>query len=131
MSDQWPTRYLESVLVETTDDSIVVTFGLGDEIPGGAREFSGYGVYYYGPDGNGGKRLGVRFSGTGSSAYVWDNASTTQANYTSDAVTVTGDAVVVTYNDADLGLAEVGTIEAFSHIDGVDEQLNFPVTLLR
>jgi hypothetical protein len=131
MSDPWPTRYLESVLVETTDDSIVVTFGLGDEIPGGAREYSGYGVCYYGPDGNGGKRLGVRFSGTGSSAYVWDNASITQANYTSDAVSVTGGAVLVTYSDADLGLDEVGSIAAFSHTDGKDHQVDFPVTLLR
>jgi hypothetical protein len=130
MSDQWVPRYLESVMVETTSDSIVVTWGLGDPIPGGVEEFSGYGVYYFGPDGNGGKRLGVRFS-KGSSAYVWDNASVTQANYTSDAVRATDDAVVVTFNDADLGLKEVGTIAAFSHVDGKDVQDGFPVTLLR
>jgi hypothetical protein len=130
MSDQWVPRYLESVLVETTADSIVVTWGLGDPIPGGAREFSGYGVYYYGPDGNGGKRLGVRFSGE-VVAYVWDNASATQANYPADAVAVTADAVVVTFNDADLGLDEIGTIAAFSHTDGDDVQVDFPVTLLR
>jgi hypothetical protein len=130
MVDQWVPRYLESVLVEAASDSIVVTWGLGDPIPGGAREFSGYGVYYFDPAGYRGKRLGVRFDRT-RSAYVWDNASSTQANYTADAVQVTPEAVVVTFNDASLGLDLVGTIAAYSHTDGADAQVDFPVTLLR
>ncbi|OZD55393.1 hypothetical protein CH252_05850 [Rhodococcus sp. 06-1477-1B] len=128
MTDHWVPRYLESVLVETTSDSIIVTWRLGDPIPGGAREFSGYGVAYYDPTGNGGKRLGVRFSGE-RSAYVWDNASSTQANYLAQAVEATPDAVIVTFNDASLGVDEVGAIHAWSHTDGNDQQVGFPVTL--
>jgi hypothetical protein len=130
MSDLWVPRYLESVLVESMGDSIVVTWGLGEPIPGGAHEYSGYGVAYFGLDGNGGKRFGVRF-GQERSAYVWDNASSTNANYMADAVLVTADAVIVTFNDASLGLDQVGTIEAWSHVDGKDQQVDFPVTLMR
>lgn len=93
--------------------------------------YFGYELYYYGLDGNGGKRFGVKFYGqSATTAHVWDNASNTQANYGAHAVTVTDDAIIVYYNDADLGLEEIGTIAAFAHIDGHDEQLNLPVTLL-
>ena len=124
-------RYLTSALIEELSDSVVVTFGLGEVVPPGSAEYFGYEIYYYAPDGNGGKRFGVRLSETQTSAHVWDNNSTTQANYTSDHVKVTDDAIVVTYRDASLGLEEVGTLAAFSHVAGVDLQREFPVTLLR
>ncbi|MDR6692513.1 hypothetical protein J2X55_003458 [Microbacterium sp. 1154] len=130
MTNRWVPRFLDTVLVETTENSIVVTWGLGEPIPNGAAEFSGYGVYYYDPTGNGGKRLGVRFSQT-VPAHIFDNASATHSNYGADAVRWTSDAVVVTFNDASLGLDQVGTIAAFSHVDGRDVQVDFPVTLLR
>lgn len=131
MSEHWVPRLIESVLVYVLRDAIVVRWILGEEIPGGVgAEFSGYGVAYYGTDGNGGKRLGVRFSRE-VSAYVWDNASSTHANYAADAVRATPHEVTVTFNDASLGVTEVGTVEAWSHIDGNDVQVNFPVQLTR
>jgi hypothetical protein len=87
-------------------------------------------LYYYTPDGNGGKRFGVRFREK-TTAHVWDNASNTQANYHGDSVTTSDASIVVQYRDADLGLTEVGTIAAFSHVNGVDTQVEIPVTLLR
>lgn len=131
MSEQWVPRLIESVLVYPLPNAIVVRWILGDVIPGGAdAEFSGYGVAYYGPDGYGGKRLGVRFSRE-VSAYAWDNTRSTQANYNADAVLAESDEVTVTFVDASFGLTEVGTIEAWSHVDGNDVQVDFPVTLVR
>ncbi len=128
---RWP-RFLTSVLVEELADSVVVTFGLGDAVPVESLEYFGYEVYYYGLDGNGGKRFGVRFSTTPeTTAHVFDNASTTQANYVANHVTITTGSVVVRYPDADLGLKEVGTIRAFSHVNGGDNQTDFPVALMR
>lgn len=71
-------RYVTSVLVEETDGTVTVTWGLGDVIPGDV-EYFGYGVDYFGPDGNGGKRFGVRFHEK-PSAHVFEWASATQAN---------------------------------------------------
>jgi hypothetical protein len=122
-------RYVTSVLVEEGDGAVTVTWGLGDVIDG-AVEFFGYGVDYYGVDGNGGKRFGVRF-GTEVSGHVFEWTSNTQANYDSDSVTATNDSIVVFYRDADIGLTEVGTIKAFSHLNGGDIQTDLPVTLLR
>ena len=129
MNDEPTPRYVTSVLMEEKEDSVVVTWGLGGVVPGSVEHF-GYEVYYYGVDGNGGKRFGVRFHEK-TTAHVWDNASNTQANYEGDNVTVSPDSVVVRYRDADLGLKEVGTIAAVSHINGNDLEVRIPVTLLR
>jgi hypothetical protein len=131
MMDQWTPRLLVSVVVEAGPDQLVATFDLGEPAPMEEREFSGYGVDYYGPDGNGGKQLGVRHSvAEGWSAHIFEWESATQANYTADAVDVSQAAVIVRYRDATLGLDEVGTVIAFSHVDGDDVQSDVPVTLL-
>ena len=122
-------RYVTSVLVEEADGTVTVTWGLGDVIPGDV-EYFGYGVDYFGRDGNGGKRFGVRFHER-PSAHVFEWASATQANYEPDSITLDADRLVVHYRDADLGLPEIGTIRAFSHLNGVDVQTELPVTLLR
>jgi len=103
--------------------------GLGDVIPGDVGHF-GYGVDYFGIDGNGGKRFGVRFHEK-PSAHVFEWASATQANYEPDSVTLEEDRLVVVYRDAELGLPEIGAIRAFSHLNGIDVQPELPVTLLR
>lgn len=122
-------RYVTSVLVEEGDGSVTVTLGLGDLIPGDV-EYFGYGVDYFGPDGNGGKRFGVRFHEK-ASAHVFEWASATEANYDADSITLVDDRLVVFYRDADLGLPAIGTIRAFSHLNGVDVQTELPVTVLR
>ena len=129
MNDDHKPRYVTSVLMEEIEDSVVVTWGLGDVVPGSV-EYFGFEVYYYGVDGNGGKRFGVRFHEK-TTAHVWDNASNTQANYEGDSITVSPDSIVVRYRDADLGLEEVGTIAAVSKINGNDLEVRIPVTLLR
>jgi len=116
--------------MEEKDGGVTVTWGLGEPVTEDAVEFFGYGVDYYGPDGNGGKRFGVRWQ-TAATAHVWEHVSSTQSNYGADSVITTEDAVVVTYRDANIGLDEVGTINAFSHVAGADQQLQIPVTLLR
>ncbi len=123
-------RTVTSVVAEVGTDSITVTWGLGDRVPVDDVEFFGYGVYYYDPTGNGGKRLGVRF-GDAITAWVFDNASATQANYAASSVTATNEALTVHFHDASLGLNEVGTIEAYAHVNGHDMQVDLPVTLLR
>jgi hypothetical protein len=128
MTDKGVPRYVTSVLMEEREDSVVVTWGLGEPVPGGA-EYFGFEIYYYGVDGNDGKRFGVRFHDK-TTAHVWDNASNTQANYDADSVIVSSNAIVATYRDADLGLKEIGTIAAFSHINGNDIEVALPVTLL-
>lgn len=116
------------MLVEKRADSVAVTWGLGDVVPGPV-EYFGYEVFYYGVDGNGGKRFGARF-GEKATAHVWDNASSTQANYDGDCITIEEDSMVVIYRDASLALEEIGTIAAFSHINGQDAQTNLAVALL-
>lgn len=65
-------------------------------------------------------------------AFVFDNESTTQANYTEDAVTVRGDAIIVRFRDASIGLPDgIGTISAYSHTDGRDRETEVPVSLMR
>ena len=123
-------RAVTSVLVEANADSVTVTGGLGDRVVIDDPEFFGYGIYYYDPTGNGGKRFGVRF-GDATSAWVFDHASATQANYEADSVTVMTDSIVARYHDASLGLDEIGTITAYAHVNGDDLQDNLPVTLLR
>ena len=67
-------RTVTSVLAEVGTDSVTITWGLGEPVDVGDVEFFGYGIYYYDPTGNGGKRLGVRF-GDAITAWVFDNAS--------------------------------------------------------
>lgn len=123
-------RTVTSVLVEEDSQSVRVTWGLGDPVEAGASEYFGYGLYYFDPTGNGGKRFGFRF-GESTSAWVFDNESATQPNYDADSVTIADDSVIVHFRDASLGLQVVGTIAAYAHIDGRDEQVDIPVTLLR
>ncbi|WP_314507535.1 hypothetical protein [uncultured Microbacterium sp.] len=130
MTEPHVPRVVTSVLVEEDSQSVTVTWGLGGPAAPDKPEFFGYGMYYYDPTGNGGKRFGVRF-GESVTAWVFDNASATQANYVSDSVTASEDAVVVHYRDASLELAKIGTIAAYAHVEGRDEQLDIPVTLLR
>jgi len=130
MTNELLPRRVTSVLVEESRNSVTVTWGLGDPVAAPDVEYFGYGVYYYGLDGNGGKRFGVRFQDE-ITAHVFDNASATQANYHGSAVTVTDESIIVRYRDADLGLVGVGTIRAFSHVNGHDQQVEIPVTLMR
>lgn len=123
-------RAVTSVLVEAGSDSVTVTWGLGPPTPVASFGYFGYEVYYYDPSGSGGKRFGVRF-GVTTTAWVFDNASSTQANYDSHSVTSSADSIVAHYRDASLGLREVGFISAYAHVNGVDTQTELPVTLLR
>ena len=117
-----------------------MTWGPGGPVCATGVEYFGYELYLHAPDGNGGKRFGVRFHEK-TTAPMWDNVSSTQANYhsdsdsnsnsNSDSVTTSADSIVVHYRDADLGLTDVGTIAAFSHVNGIDAQVDIPVTLLR
>ncbi|MFF1573716.1 hypothetical protein ACFVWR_13265 [Leifsonia sp. NPDC058292] len=78
MIDAYP-RIATSVLVEEQPDKIVVTWGLGAPVSTPASpEYFGYEVVYYGPDGNGGKRLGVRF-GSKVTAFIWDHTDVNQS----------------------------------------------------
>ena len=132
MSEDRVPRKLTSVLVEETANDVVVTWGLGE--PTQERfEYFGYGLAYYGLDGNGGKRFGVRVSTTREvTAFVFDDESVTQANYTEDAVTLREDAVVVRFRDASIGLPDgIGTISAYSHTDGRDRETDVQVSLVR
>ncbi|MFZ4893321.1 hypothetical protein ACL9RL_02605 [Plantibacter sp. Mn2098] len=123
-------RRVTSVLVEEDANSVTITWGIAEAVDTKPVEYFGYGMYYYDPTGNGGKRFGVRF-GEATTAWVFDNASNTQANYASDSVTVSSNAIVVRYHDASLGIEDIGTISAYAHINGRDEQVELPVTLLR
>lgn len=132
MSNDRVPRKLTSVLVEETTDDVVVTWGLGE--PTQERfEYFGYGLAYYGLDGNGGKRFTVRVHAEkGVTAGVWDNESGTNANYTEHAVTLREDAVVVRFRDASIGLPDgIGTISAYSHTDGHDRESDVQVSLVR
>jgi len=123
-------RLVTSVLVEEGEGWVSVTWGLGEAAAVDDVDYFGYGVDYYGTDGNGGKRFGVRFGGQ-ASAHVFEWSSSTQANYEAESVTITEDAIVVHYRDAEIGLPAVGTIQAFSHVNGIDLQVGLPVTLMR
>lgn len=118
-------RFVTSTLVEATADAVTITWGLGDEIPRSADYFR-----YYGADEKAGAEFGVRFHET-PRAYVFDHATSTQANYAADSIDLTDDRIAVRYRDASIGLTEVGTIFASVTVDGDDVQLNLPVTLLR
>ncbi|MEY9850601.1 hypothetical protein ABH923_000279 [Leifsonia sp. EB41] len=124
-------RLVISVLVEEHPNSIVVTWELGERIETPAPpEYFGYGVDYYGPDGNGGKRLGIRF-GSKVEAFIFDFTDANQSNYVGESVRVLEEGIVVSYRDASLGLPGIGQISAFSHVNGDDAQTQLPVTVLR
>ncbi|MFJ2980252.1 hypothetical protein ACIPEP_15480 [Curtobacterium sp. NPDC087082] len=131
MSNDRLPRRLTSVLVEETDEDLIVTWGLG-EPTGGSFHYFGYGLRYYGVDGNGGKIIGVRVSNKPEvTAFIFDNASATQSNYVEDAVTLREDAIVVRYRDASIGLDEIGIINAYSHTDGYDRDRDAQVSMVR
>lgn len=130
MTESLVPRVVKSVLVVQENNSVVVTWGLGEPVTTSPVEYFGYGVDYFGVDGNGGKRFAVRFQEE-PYAYVFEWSSATQANYDADAVTVGSDVIVVRYDDASIGLTEVGRIQAFSHVNGDDRQWDLPVGLLR
>ncbi|MFG6501959.1 hypothetical protein [Microbacterium sp. P05] len=117
---------MTSVLVEEASQAVTVTWGPGDPVITDAPEYFGYGLYYYNPSGNG----GTRFTES-TSAWVFDTASATQANYGPGSATVADDRVVVHFGDASSGLQAIGTIAAYAHIEGRDEQVDIPVTVLR
>ncbi|MFD4957133.1 hypothetical protein [Microbacterium sp. NPDC058389] len=129
MSYRQEPRYITSVLVEERDNSVIITWGLGDVVPGGADHFE-YGVDYYGPDGNGGKRFDVGFFDE-PSAHVFEWSSNTNANYDASSVVPIESGLVVFYRDASIGLPKVGTIQAYLSVHGQDVQTGFPVTLVR
>lgn len=128
MTHQQKPQYLTSAFVEEREGSLTVTLGLGDVIPGDV-EFFGYGIDYYGPDGNDGKRLGIRFGQDGAAALIFEWSSATQAN--AGHVAYLEDSLVITYPDASLGLDEIGSIHAFAHLNGDDVQTGQPVTVVR
>jgi hypothetical protein len=130
MTESLVPRVVKSVLVVEANNAVVVTWGLGEPVTTSPVEYFGYGVDYFDVDGNGGKRFAVRFHEK-PSASVFEWSSATQANYEADAVTVGSDVIVVRYNDASIGLTEVGTIHAYSHVNGEDGQVDLPVALLR
>lgn len=130
MADTPVPRFVRSVMVEETADDVIVTWTLGDPVPAESVEYFGYGVDYYGADGNGGKRLGVQFHSK-TSAFVLDWSSATQANYEAESVTLADGLMIVHYRDADIGVSDVGLIQAFSHVNGDDMQTKLPVTLFR
>lgn len=121
-------RFVKSVLVEEEADSVTVTWVLGERAPAGG--YCSFECYYHGPDGNGGKRFGIK-SVEKITAYVWDNASATQANYDGDIVTVSKDRIVARYRDASIGLTTIGTVSAVAQSGGRDYQTDIPVTVLR
>jgi hypothetical protein len=130
MSESLVPRVVKSVLVVEANNAVVVTWGLGEPVTTSPVEHFGYGVDYFGVDGNGGKRFAVSFHEE-PSAYVFEWSSATQANYEADAVTVGSDVIQIRYDDARIGLTEVGRIQAFSRVDGDDRQWDLPVALLR
>jgi hypothetical protein len=94
MTDASYPRIVTSVLVEERADRVVVTWELGERVASAATpEYFGYEVTYYGPAGNGGKRLGVRF-GDKVTAYIWDNADLNQSIYDADSVQERSDSLV-------------------------------------
>ncbi len=121
-------QYLTSAFVEERDGSVTVTLGLGDEIPVDA-EYFGYGIDYYDRDGNEGKRLGVRFGPDGAAALIFEWSSATQAN--AGRISYLEHGIVITYPDASLGLDQIGSIHAFTHVNGDDVQTGQQVTVVR
>lgn len=120
-----------SSLEEEHANSTVVTWRLGERIEApGPPEYFGYGVDYYGPDGNGGKRLGVRF-GSKVMAFIFDFTDANQSNYVGESIQLLDEGIVASYRDASLGLPEIGHISAFSQVNGDDAQTQLPVTVLR
>lgn len=115
-------------MLEEREGSVIATFGLGDVIPGDV-DFFGYGIDYYGADGNGGKRFGVRFAGDTASPLIFEWSSATQAH--AGHITYLEDGIVIVYPDASIGLAEIGAAYAFAHTNGVDVHTEARVTVVR
>ena len=99
-------RYVTSALVEEGPGWVTVTWGLGDVIPGEV-EYFGYGVDYFGLDGNGGKRFGVRFHEK-PSAHVFEWSGATEANYEPDSIAYDDDRLVVRTATQTLGYRRSG-----------------------
>lgn len=121
-------QYLTSAMLEERNGAVTLTLGLGDEIPGEV-DFFGYGIDYYGPDGNGGKRFGVRFGAGEASTLVFEWSSATQGN--AGSIFYLEDGLMIVYPDASIGMDEIGSIHAFTHVNGDDVQTNQHVTVLR
>jgi hypothetical protein len=123
-------RELRKVLIEVGDDEVVVTFALGEPVPGPV-EWATYAAQVYNPNGDGGKQFGVRLGIEKTSAHIADFGSrTTQANYDGSYVEISDSTIIVRYRDASLGVSLGGTSRAFLAINGQDVNTDVPVTVI-
>jgi hypothetical protein len=124
-------RELLLVLVEADSDTITATFDLGAPLPHDApTEWFTYGLTLMGSEGGPVKQFGVRFSPTETKAFIFDFASTTQANYEASHVDDRGSSVVVRFVDAALGVDSIGSLSGFGTVEGKDVAVDVPVQLL-
>ncbi|MDO4070357.1 hypothetical protein QKG08_14985 [Clavibacter michiganensis] len=124
-------RELLAVLVDVDECSVAATFHLGERIELGAgAEWFTYGLAVAGRDGGATKHFAVRVSGDQRSAFVFDFASNTQANYDGSHVDVHETSVVARFPDATLGLNWAGSLTGFSTIEGDDVTVEAPVQVL-
>ncbi|RKS84841.1 hypothetical protein DEU37_2898 [Microbacterium sp. AG790] len=119
-------RFVTDVTVESLPNGILVTWGLGEEVPGPV-EFFGYEVEYYAPDGSAGKQIGVKVVEK-VTAYIWEGS--TGANYAGTNVKFEESRMLAVYQDASIGLSQIGTLRAVFHVNGSDIQCGIPVTLI-
>ncbi len=114
-------RSVTSVLVEEDADNVTVTWRSVNLSRGRDVEHFGYGLHYFDPTGNGGKRLA-----SDSASLRPPESSTIQApckrTMGQTRLPLRTAPFVVRYDDASLGIAEVRTIAAHAHVSGNDVQ---------
>lgn len=124
-------RELVNVLVDVDANGIVATFDLGDAFPAEpVAEWFTYGIALGDDSGALVKHFAVRFSPTQTAAFIFDFASSTQANYDASHVDDKGTSVVVRFPDSSLGTDAVESITGFGTANGEDVSVDVPVQLL-
>ena len=123
-------RELLNVLVDVDADGVTTTFDLGEpfdlDVP--ANWFT-YLLEVVDVDGQM-RQFGARISPTETKAFVFDFASSTQANYDGSYVSDRGASVVVRFPDTSLHADQVRSLRGVGTIEGEDVSADVPAQLL-
>ena len=122
-------RELLNVLVDVDAAGVTTTFDLGEpfdlDVP---ADWFTYVLEVVAVDGQL-RQFGVRISPTETKAYVFDFASSTQANYDGSYVSDRGASVVVRFPDTSLHVDQVRSLRGVGTIEGEDVSADVPAQL--
>lgn len=124
-------RALTSVMLYAVTDDVSLTWILGEPLAKDAWGFVSYGVTTFDADGAPYRGFGVKqYADALTTAYVFDHASTSQANYDDKYIAESASTIFALYVGAALHPRQVASAAAWVNVDGDDVVTDIPVTIL-